>query len=240
MARNTYGYGTPNWEMVGRWLELPPEQDGPFWALNLMKYREVAAYAEGDEQAAAISGKEADDAYSPLGPLAAIGAMVTFHGDVLAQRVGAPAWDRIGIVRYPSRAAFFAMQQRDDFKKQHTHKEAGMEFTIVMATHPESHDASVDAGEGQFVLTVERVASGTPAAALPGVTNVATFSVEGVIVGDERTWSRVRFDRADDEIALDAIVASALSAEDAVVVVVDRAIDNLIESIVTAPVAQGS
>ena len=38
-------YGTPNWEMIGSWLELPAEQDGPFWAVNLMDYRELADYA---------------------------------------------------------------------------------------------------------------------------------------------------------------------------------------------------
>ena len=110
------GYGTPNWEMLQRWLALPAEDDGPFWALNLMKYRAVAAYADGSD--AEVSGKEADDAYAPLGPLAAIGATVAFHGDVLEQRAGTPGWDRVGIVRYPTRAAFFAMQQRDDFKEQ--------------------------------------------------------------------------------------------------------------------------
>ena len=45
-------------------------------------------------------------------------------------------WDRVGIVRYPSRRAFLAMQQRDDFKQKHVHKDAGMEFTIVMSTLP--------------------------------------------------------------------------------------------------------
>ena len=44
--------------------------------------------------------------------------------------------DRIGIVDYPTRRAFFDMQRRDDFKAQHEHKEAGMEFTIVMGTEP--------------------------------------------------------------------------------------------------------
>ena len=134
MASNKPAYGQVNVEMVNRWLQLPAEEDGPFWALNLMKYREVAAYADGNPSA--VSGKAADDAYSPLGPLKAIGAMVAFHGDVLDQRAGDPQWDRIGIVRYPTRAAFFAMQQRDDFKDKHEHKEAGMEFTIVMSCLP--------------------------------------------------------------------------------------------------------
>ena len=76
-------YGEPNWEMLGRWLHLPPEEDGPFWALNLMKYREAAVYHDGSDRG--MSGREADDAYAPL---AAIGAMVAFHGDVIDQTHG--------------------------------------------------------------------------------------------------------------------------------------------------------
>lgn len=223
-------YGTPNWEMVGRWLHLDPRDDGPFWALNLMKYRPVAHYADGTS---GVSGREADDAYAPLGPLAAIGAAVAFLGDVLDQRLGEPAWDRIGIVRYPSRAAFFAMQQRDDFKAQHVHKEAGMAFTIVMACLPNAHD--VDAtGDGSLVLIVEGGVN-APAVAVAGVTEVAAFDVEGVIVGDERTFERVRFVRAPDESALAALVEAAATSDEAHVLVVSPTIDHLVETIVTAP-----
>ena len=223
-------YGTPNWEMLGRWLHLEPADDGPFWALNLMKYRPVAQYADGT---VSVSGREADDAYAPLGPLDAIGAAVAFHGDVLAQPLGAPAWDRVGIVRYPSRAAFFAMQQRDDFKAQHVHKEAGMEFTIVMACRPTGHDAHAT-GEGSLVLVVERGAP-EPATLPPGATEVASFAVEGVIVGDERSFDRARFVRAADVDTLAGLVEEASAAEEAQVLVVDPAIDRLVDTIVTAP-----
>ena len=54
------GYGTPNWEMLQRWFALDPGDDGPFWALNLMKYRPVAAYEDADTDAPVVSGKEAD------------------------------------------------------------------------------------------------------------------------------------------------------------------------------------
>ena len=225
------GYGTPNWVLVSRWLELPAEDDGPFWALNLMKYREVAAYADGGGER--VSGKAADDKYAPLGPLAAIGAFVAFHGDVIDQRAGDPTWDRIGIVRYPTRASFFAMQQRDDFKDQHVHKEAGMEFTIVMSCLP-----SATPGDGidsdRLVLVVER---GTPAAPAPivGVEDVARFDVEGVIVGDGRTFDRARFVTVADDAALAALTRAAADADEAHVLVVERAIDRLVDSITTAP-----
>jgi hypothetical protein len=227
------GYGTPNWELVTRWLELPAEEDGPFWALNLMKYREVAAYADGNPTA--VSGKEADDAYSPLGPLKAIGAMVAFHGDVLDQRAGDPQWDRIGIVRYPTRASFFAMQQRDDFKDKHEHKEAGMEFTIVMSCLP-SGSPGDGASAGALVLVVQRGGASADASAdLPGVEPVVDFTVEGAIVGDGRTFDTARFVTVADDAALDALTAASADADEAHVLVVERAIDHLVESIVTAP-----
>jgi hypothetical protein len=225
------GYGTPNWDLVNRWLQLPAEEDGPFWALNLMKYREVAAYADGNPSA--VSGKAADDAYSPLGPLKAIGAIVAFHGDVVDQRAGDPQWDRIGIVRYPTRAAFFAMQQRDDFKDKHEHKEAGMEFTIVMSCLPAGTPGD-GAADDRLVLVVQRGGASADAP-IPGVEPVADFTVEGAIVGDGRTFDTARFVTVADDAALAALTAASEDADEAHVLVVDRAIDNLVESIVTAP-----
>lgn len=228
-------YGTPNWEMIGRWLHLDPADDGPFWALNLMKYHAVARYEDGPST---VSGREADDAYAPLGPLAAIGAAVAFLGDVTDQRLGDPAWDRIGIVRYPSRAAFFAMQQRDDFKAQHVHKEAGMAFTIVMACLPVAHERDT-AADGSLVLLVER--GGEREAALPvGATVVAELDVEGVIVGDERTFDRVRFVRAADPAVVAALVDAASGSDEAHIMVLRPSIDHLVDTIETAPVGSGS
>ena len=230
MAKESpYRYGTPNWEMLGRWLRLPPEDDGPFWALNLMKYRDVADYGDAGT-AEPRSGRDADDDYAPLGPLAAVGAMVAFHGDVVAQPLGAPRWDRVGIVRYPTRAAFFAMQQRDDFKRQHVHKEAGMEFTIVMSCLPASFDTSPP-GAGLLTLTVARGAAPDAAGRA-----LLTFDVEGVIVGDERSFDIATFDRATDDDAVAALARSfETSSDEAHVVVVKPTIDKLAESFDTAP-----
>jgi hypothetical protein len=225
--RTSPAYGTPNWEMLRRWLQLTPAADGPFWALNLMQYHQVAQYGDGT---AGVSGRDADDAYTPLGPLAAVGAVPAFHGDVVDQRLGAPRWDRVGVVRYPSRAAFFAMQQRDDFKAQHVHKEAGMAFTIVMSCLPRAHDAAAPT-EGSLVLVVDR---GGEDPDPKGAVEAVRFEVEGVIVGDERTFDRARFLRLADGSALDALVDAASSADDAHVLVIEPAVDRLVETIVTA------
>lgn len=124
------------------------------------------------------------------------------------------------------------MQQRDDFKEQHVHKEAGMEFTIVLATHPESH-ADGDT-TGTLVMLVERGAEPGGWARHPGVAPVATFSVEGVIVGDERTFDRVLFARADAD-ALAALGSAGEGVEEVHATVLAPEIDELVGSITSAP-----
>lgn len=128
-------YGQIDKEYAMRMFTMPPEEDGPVWMVNLMSYREKADYADGRSDD--ISGKEADDRYAPLGPLKAIGAEVVFFADVDTQFLNDdPKWDRVGIVKYPSRRAFLEMQNRPDFQELHRHKEAGMSKTIVAGCLP--------------------------------------------------------------------------------------------------------
>lgn len=222
-------YGTINVELVGKWLHMKPQDDGCFWALNLMKYVEVANYDDGRE---AISGKAADDAYAPLGPLAAVGAEVAYLGDVTSQPLGSPMWDRVGIVRYPTRASFFAMQERTDFKEAHVHKKAGMDFTIILACLPVSHDESTSRA-GDLVLLIDK-GDRDVFESVTAVRQVALFDVEGVIIGDERRYDRARFVRVDDDETLAALLRAAADAEDAQVLVLRGFIDNLVETVVTA------
>ncbi|MBU6330532.1 MAG: hypothetical protein KGR18_11350 [Acidobacteria bacterium] len=222
-------YGIINVDLIKRWFKMEPGTDTAFWALNLMKYREVAEYADGRT---GVSGREADDAYAPLGPLAAVGAMVAYLGNVKQQPVGTPVWDRVGIIRYPSRSAFLAMQERDDFKAQHEHKKAGMEFTVILSCTPESHDPTV-LPTGDLVLLISR-GDTDPFAELPGLTQVANFDSEGCIIGDGRHYDRARFVQVDDDAALAGVVAAAQGSDGASVLVMRSAIDNLVESVVTA------
>lgn len=222
-------YGTINVELVGSWLHMKPEDDGSFWALNLMKYVEVANYDDGRE---GVSGKAADDAYSPVGPLAAVGAAVAYLGDVKSQPLGTPQWDRVGIVRYPTRASFFAMQERKDFREAHVHKKAGMDFTIILSCLPNTYDEAAST-DGDLVLLIDK----GPVDAFTNIdsaTQVALFDVEGVIIGDERRYDRARFVRVHDDMTLEALVSAAENAEDAQILVLRSFIDNLVETVVTA------
>lgn len=198
-----------------------PVDDGPVWMVNLMKYRERADYADGRESN--ISGREADAFYMPTGPLTAIGAEVVFVADVERQFLGdSPTWDRVAVVKYPSRRSFIDMQSRPDFQELHPHKEAGMEQTIVMGCQPmpapEPHDADwasvphpptdddgpvcvvhvirFDDSETAHEVPEDMLAyqSAAGAVAVPhGVRVDGWFAVEGTILGDGRAWHQVRF-----------------------------------------------
>ncbi len=233
MSSSAPRYGIINFDMMKTWFGRAPEVDGPFWALNLMKYREVADY--GDASGPAISGREADDIYVPRESLAGIGAMIALGADVTAQNDNEPAWDRIGIVRYPTRTAFLEMQQRDDFKKQHVHKDAGMEFTIVMSCLPDPAHPPVTAPQGTMVLRVARMRAGARLASVDGTTRVATLGVEGVIVGDERTWSHVAFDIAPTADGVAALLGADDGADEMYAfALTEIAVNRLVESIETA------
>jgi hypothetical protein len=128
-------YGIVDRDYGRRLATTPPAEDGPVWMVNLMRYRPQADYADGRD--VTITGREADDLYTPLGPLAAIGAEIVFAGDVVRQLLGTtPMWNRVGVVRYPTRLSFIEMQARPDFQAQHVHKDAGMERTIVVGCTP--------------------------------------------------------------------------------------------------------
>ena len=133
-ARITPSYGQVDHEFVDRLETLAPEEDGPVWMVNLMAHRDRAVYdgAESD-----LSGRQADDLYAPLDVLAEIGAEVVFFGDVADQFLGdSPKWDRVAVVKYPSRRSFMEMQKRPDYLERHVHKQAGMAQTIIVAAEP--------------------------------------------------------------------------------------------------------
>lgn len=225
-------YGTIDMAYAATLATTAPEDDGPVWMVSLMKYREVADYADGRDSA--ISGREADDAYAPLGPLAAIGAEAVFFADVERQLMGdVPAWDRIGVVKYPSRPSFIEMQSRPDFVELHAHKEAGMSTTIVMGCVPMNigdspltttdwadapHPSTSDDGPIVVLHVIKFEESGGlgemdgyhdvagEVAAPQGARIDGFFNVEGTIMGDGRTWDQVRFVAYPSRAAFMAVV----------------------------------
>ena len=213
-----------------------PDKDGPIWMVNLMKYHDVAQYADTSSQE--ISGREADNLYTPLEPLAAIGAEIVYVGDVETKLLGDERdWDRIAVVKYPTRRSFIDMQQRKDFKEKHVHKEAGMQETIVMGClpvdlpsteiletdweevpYPPSEDDGPiavlhvlkfgpDAKMDETPQDMEKYQEKAAEIALKnGLRISGWFGVEGTIVGDGRKWDQVRFNTFPSKAAFMEVV----------------------------------
>jgi len=172
-----------------------PENDGPIYMVNFMKYREVAGYegVKGAENSAkpGISGIEADNLYNPSDVLTKIGAQVVFMGEIVAQGTEGE-WDRMAIVKYASRVSFMEMQNRPDFKEKHVHKEAGMLYTIVMGTLPRGDHQAIDRS---MYCTFELTATPQEGDAS---SHRARLAVEGTIVGDGRHWNDLTMTWSDD------------------------------------------
>ena len=212
-----YGQIDPTYEQV--LSSTPPDDDGPVWMVNLMRYRPLADYADGRETT--LTGREADDLYTPLEALAAVGAEIVFAADVDTQLLGdPPPWDRVAVVKYPTRRAFADMQDLDVFRERHVHKDAGMEQTIIIGTQPMALPAfpadlpdwsevphpPTDDDPYVVVMHVLRFNEGGADTDMVSYQDVAGsvavphglriggwFTAEGTIVGDGRAWEQVRF-----------------------------------------------
>ncbi|MGP0110213.1 MAG: hypothetical protein ACLPR9_15370 [Acidimicrobiales bacterium] len=189
-------FGTIDFAYAQHLATRPPEEDGPIWMVNFMRYKERADYGEGEDSG--ISGREADDRYAPTEVLADIGADVAYFGDSVGPDGGPdPEWHRMGIVHYPTRRSFIDMQSRQDFQEKRVHKDAGMDFTIIMCSLPTGPVQGEPDGSGIVRFTA------FPAGSSPSgpVAEGAAFEVEGTVVGDDRRWGRLEVswsDRQDD------------------------------------------
>ncbi len=228
----TLRYGSIDPDYGRRLATTPPSEEGPVWMINLMKYRPAADYSDG--RPATVSGREADDRYAPLESLAAVGAEVVLFADVEDQLLGdEPRWDRVAVVKYPTRRSFIDMQSRPEFVDKHAHKDAGMEQTIIIGGQPFTppalpddlpdwtevpHPPSADDGpvlvmhvlrfhEGQADTNMVQYQDAAGAIAVPhGVRLPAWFRSEGTIVGDGRRWDQVRFNAFPSKAAFMAVV----------------------------------
>jgi hypothetical protein len=127
----------PNREQV-RWLR-DHGRDGPVVMMNLLKFREVASYPP-DAGMAPSSGKEAYDRYQHAFTVA-VGAVsqaeVLYDGPCEQVFIGQPGtdatdWDKLLLVRYPSRQHFLGMMADDAYRGALVHRYAGLERTLLI------------------------------------------------------------------------------------------------------------
>lgn len=108
-------------------------EDGAFYMLNLILFREEACYRDGRETD--LTGREANDLYQPIPFLAEIGAQPVFVAEAETTLIGdGTGWDQVAVVRYPSREEFLSMVNDPAFQDQLVHKDAGLEKSFVMVS----------------------------------------------------------------------------------------------------------
>jgi len=209
-----YNFGTINGPYAATMFTYAEDLDGPVFMVNFMRYKPVAIYDDG--RVTTLTGQEADDLYAPLDVLERIGADVAFHGSV--DGLGSDEWHRLGIVRYPTRKSFMDMQSRPDFLERFVHKEAGMEFTIVMTTLATSPlPPELRNGEHLTYLALPQ------GAAFSSSQPFGVLDVEDVVIGDERRFDRlviVAGEVDEASIPVGAIAARAAKEIDAMVTLV--------------------
>ena len=237
------GFGTRNPDAAS-FMMVPPEEDGMFYMLNLIKYRDRAEYADGRETD--LSGREADRLYNPMPLIQRMGGGLVYAGAVDAQLAGRdPAWDTVAIVMYPSRAKFQQTVSSPEFQETAVHKSAGLTLSQVIVTVPKPwsfsdkppfaakdipYPATAQDQPFTFLHLVkyrdvaqypagsnEPERSGREAMALfwksagdilheAGVTPMLKAEVDGVLIGDGRTWSDYRMLRFPSHRAYEEVL----------------------------------
>lgn len=124
----------PTRESLAQLKSLP--QDQPVIMLNLLRFREQAAYpADADQSPCA--GHEAYKRYLALADthVARVGGEVLWMGKPQANIIAPPDehWDSILLVRYPSPAAFSAMLRDPDYRAASVHRTAALEDSRLIA-----------------------------------------------------------------------------------------------------------
>lgn len=227
-------YGTINSDYIASWFQRE-EPGGPMWALNLMKYRERAEYADGRETT--LTGVEADDTYAPHEHLRNVGSRVILTAPVTHQLVGDDTvWDRIAIAQYRDRMAMVEMSSASDFAEAEAHKDAGMDFTIVMATFPNDGDpvppqVSGAESDQRLLLQVVNEASAPDVTADIESTRIGRFWVEDRFLGDERTFAEARYDLISPATAAELAARDYVHDEGRYVVIAAPALDDVARSL---------
>jgi uncharacterized protein (DUF1330 family) len=121
-------------------------RDGEVVMLNLLHFarpegRDDGASESGGDSAARSTGAAAYRDYSDqvVAMVEARGGRVIWTGrpeHVLIGDADDDAWDLVALVSYPSRSAFIDMVTSPKYEKAHTHRERGLDRTVLLACEP--------------------------------------------------------------------------------------------------------
>ena len=125
---------TPNEEQMAEFLEQP--EVGPIYMVNLLRFRDKAAYPDGSD--AELSGREAYARYSVAVTqlVTKHGGGIVFMGEVSRLMLGEveDMWDQVAIAWYPSRQAMLDMMLSEAYQAIHVHRDAGLAGQLNIET----------------------------------------------------------------------------------------------------------
>lgn len=173
----SFGLVDPDYHM--RLRVAADDAHGPVYMLSLARFRPGSGQVLGR-----ASGCDPYSRYIPVPLLTAVGASLCFVGDVVA---GSGGWDRVGVIRYPTRRAFVSLSDRSDLRDWTALKERRAERVIILGLVPVA-GLPVDLSQ-RVLLEVWHGPPPPPMVAGP----VTEFEVEGTYVGDGRRWSGARY-----------------------------------------------
>ena len=120
-----------------QWRDLQQhDSGGPIYMLNLLKFRDKAAYADG--RATTLSGEEAYAIYGRAVSRMVLeaGGKLVFSGRVEGTMVGVveDSWDSVAVMMYPSLAVMGKMTSSAAYAEIHVHRDAGLAGQILIKT----------------------------------------------------------------------------------------------------------
>ena len=124
----------PNKEQMKGFME--PVSEGPICMVNLLKFKDKAAYEDGRETD--LTGREAYALYEEgvKKLLQEIGGGIGFEGDVERLALGEveELWDVVGLAVWPSRGAMFKVMQSPEMQAISVHRSAGLAGQLNLET----------------------------------------------------------------------------------------------------------
>lgn len=115
---------------------MKPGPAGPIFMINLLKFRDRAAYEDG--RASDLSGREAYMIYAKAVTelLPKFGGRALFAGDVTHLTLGLveELWDEVAIASYANRGALVAMSISDEWREIAVHRTAGLAGQLNIET----------------------------------------------------------------------------------------------------------
>lgn len=124
----------PGKEQITSFFGRP--ENGPFVMVNLLKFKEIAEYADGSD--ADLSGAKAYARYGKgiQACLAAVDGKQIYAGPVTGLMIGAveELWDMVALVEYPSLAAMQKMMSSPEYRAIEVHRKAGLAGQLNIRT----------------------------------------------------------------------------------------------------------